>query len=65
MCVCDHLERKCEIGDITCERDLNVVTLSETKLYGRKEQMFGKMKGIKSYVGEKMCAREYCHCHEG
>ena len=41
-----------------CERDLDVLELSETKLKGRVEVKFDNFKGVKSGVSERMWARE-------
>jgi len=47
---CNQHEKRCEIGDIMRERDLDVLALSETKLKGRGEEKFGIFKDVKSSV---------------
>ena len=55
---CNLHEKRCEIGDIMRDRDLDVLALSETKLKGRGEENFGTFKGVKSGVSERLRARE-------
>ena len=47
-----------EIGDMMCERKLDVLALSETKLKGKGEISFGEVKGRKSGVRERTRAKE-------
>ncbi len=53
-----HEKKRSEIGDIMHERDLVVITLSETKLKGRDEEKFGTFKEIQSGVARRIRARE-------
>ncbi len=58
MRACNKHKKKCEIGDIMHERDLDGMALSETRLKGRAEEKFGTFKDVKSEVYQGMYARE-------
>ena len=47
-----------EIGRLFESRNLDVLALSETKLKGKGEVMFGGVKGRKSGVNERVRAKE-------
>ena len=55
---CNQCEKKCETGDLFVERNLDVLVLSETKLKGKEEVMFGKVRGRVSGVSERVRAKE-------
>lgn len=55
---CGNEAKRCEIGGIMNDSGLDVLALSETKLKGKGEEVFGSVKGLKSGVGVRFRARE-------
>ena len=51
-----------EIGRLFESREFGVFALSETKLKGKKELIFGGIRGKKAGVSEKVRAREGYVC---
>ena len=42
---CVQIEKRCEVGDMIGNRNLDVLALSETKLKGKGEVWLGEVKG--------------------
>lgn len=57
VCGCNQRKMRCEIGDIMCKRDMDVMGHCETKLQLKGEKT-GRFKGMTLGVAERMCVRE-------
>lgn len=63
---CNYHEKRCKVCDTMHEKNLHVMALSKTKLESRGEEKFGRFKGIKAEVTERMyvCQKRCSYCLE-